>query len=111
MNTTTSLFNRIAAATLTAGALAIGAMAIGTATANAAETFEQSCINRPGSYAAGAVRGVYSFERQGDDRHQYCTTYDAMGKKLGVYGAYPDYGWYLKHGIVEQVSPAPVLHK
>jgi hypothetical protein len=110
MSTTTSLRHRIAAAALTAGAIAIGALALGAGTAQA-ETFEQSCVNHPGAYAAGAVRGVYSVQRMGNDRYQYCTTYDANGKKLGVYGAYPDYGWYIKHGQINPVSPPPVLQK
>lgn len=105
---TTSLRNRIAAAALTAGAIAIGALAVGSGTANA-ETFQQSCVNHPGAYAAGVVLGVYSVERRGNDRYQYCTTYD--GKKLGVAGAYPDYGWYLKHDLIDPVSPPLAVKK
>jgi hypothetical protein len=108
---TPSLRHRIAAAAITAGAIAIGALAVGTATAQA-ETFQQSCENHPELYAAGAVRGVYSVQRIGDDRYQNCTTYDANGKKLGT-NSVPEYGWYLspKHQRPGQASPTPVLQK
>ena len=107
MSTTTSLRHRIAAAVLTAGVIGIGALALDAPTANAA-TFKQLCEQSPGSYAAGAVRGVWGFERRGNDRHQSCTTYDASGKKLGVYWTYPDYGWFIKHPDIGQVTPPPV---
>jgi hypothetical protein len=104
---TTSLRNRIAAAALTAGAIAIGAMAVGTATAHA-ETFQQSCEQHPEGYADGAVRGVYSAQRRGNDRYEYCSVYDANGKKLGVAGAYPQYGYYTGGPVADPFATQPV---
>lgn len=76
---------------LAAGALAI--TAIGFSPAAQAETIEHSCTTNPGAYAAGAVRGVYSTKRVGNDREEICSVYDAHGKLLTQYTK-PDYGFY-----------------
>ena len=92
---------------LAAGAIAVGLIGITAPTANA-QTFQQSCVQNPGAYAAGATRGEWGFERHGNDRHQFCATYDRNGNKLGVAWAYPDYGWYLKHADVPKAPPLSV---
>jgi hypothetical protein len=82
----------IAKIAVAAGAIAISAIALSPA-AQAAETFEHSCITNPGAYAAGGVRGVYSTKRVGNDRDEICSVYDAHGKLLTQYTK-PDYGFY-----------------
>jgi hypothetical protein len=90
-NTTPALWRRITATAIGAGAIAVGAMAM-SAPANAA-TFQQTCINNPGAYAAGAVRGVYSTQKVGLDRYEICKVYDANNKLLGTTNV-PNYGYY-----------------
>lgn len=95
MTTTTARPPRtaaIAAIVPSAGAIAVSAVAF-SAAAQAAETFEQSCITNPGAYAAGGVRGLYSTKRVGSDRDEICSAYDAKGKLLTQYTK-PDYGFY-----------------
>src|SRR5271155_2782000 len=82
----------IATIALSAGAIAISAIAFSPA-AQAAETFEQSCLTNPGAYAAGGVRGVYSTKRVGSDRDEICSVYDAKGKLLTQHTK-PDYSFY-----------------
>jgi hypothetical protein len=82
----------IAKIILAAGAIAVSAIAFSPA-AQAAESFQHSCMTNPGAYAAGAVRGVYSTKRVGNDRYEICSVYDANGKLLGQANK-PDYGFY-----------------
>jgi hypothetical protein len=90
-NTTPAVWRRITATAIGAGAIAVGAMAM-SAPANAA-TFQQTCINNPGAYGAGAVRGVYSTQKVGLDRYEICKVYDANNKLLGTMNV-PNYGYY-----------------
>jgi hypothetical protein len=90
-NTTRALWHRITATAIGAGAIAVSAMAL-SAPANAA-TFQETCINNPGAYAAGAVRGVYSTQKVGVDRYEICKVYDANNKLLGTMNV-PNYGYY-----------------
>ncbi|MDP9167470.1 MAG: hypothetical protein M3O32_15640 [Actinomycetota bacterium] len=85
---------RLTTVALGAGAVAIGALAMG-APANA-DTFQHSCETNPGAYAAGAVRGVFSTQRQGLDLDQMCKVYDPAGKLLGTMHV-PVYGFYQLH--------------
>lgn len=105
-HTTPALWRRITATAIGAGAIAVGAMAM-SAPANA-QTFQQSCINNPAAYAAGAVRGEYSTSRYGNDRYENCKVFDAAGRHLGTYSV-PNYGYYTtKAPSVPQVSPPPL---
>jgi hypothetical protein len=105
MNTITTVRNRITAAATVAvgaGAIAIGAMAL-SAPASAA-TLQQTCVEQPNLYAAGATLGVYSTQKRGFDRDQICKVYDPSAKLLGVYTT-ADYGYYKMATPV----PPPVL--
>src|SRR5215216_141096 len=104
MNTITTVRNRITAAAtraVGAGAIAIGALAL-SAPASAA-TLQQTCVEHPNLYAAGATLGVYSTQKRGFDRDQICKVYDPA-KLLGVYTT-TDYGYYKMATPV----PPPVL--
>ncbi|MGK2854582.1 MAG: hypothetical protein ACSLE3_10875 [Microbacteriaceae bacterium] len=114
MTTTNSALRHrlIGAATLAlgAGAVTIGALA-GTPAAVASPmpvtaTMEQSCVNTPGAYATGAVRGVYYTVRHGDDREQICKVYASTGKLLGT-ASKTDWGYYLTRPAAP-VDPLPV---
>jgi len=100
--------NRLTAATIGAAAIAVGALAMSVpATAKplpVVTSIQPTCEQHPELYAAGAVRGVYSTARRGDDRDQICKVYDAAGKLLGTYNA-TDYGYYTLR--VESVPNAP----
>jgi hypothetical protein len=105
---TPALWRRITASALGAGAIAVGALAMGAPAANAA-TFHETCINSPGAYAAGAVRGVYDTWRYGDDRYERCKVYDPADRLLGTVNN-PNYGWYLNPKntrIAPPLLPAP----
>lgn len=98
-----------AALALGTGAVAIGALAAAPAALASpppvTSTMEESCVNRPGAYADGAVRGVYYTVRHGDDREQVCKVYSPIGKLLGT--AYKtDWGFYV--GKPAPVGPLPV---
>ena len=106
MNTITTVRNRITAAATVAvgaGAIAIGALAL-SAPASAA-TLQQTCVEHPDLYAAGATLGVYSTQKRGFDRDQICKVYDASSTLLGVYTT-TDYGFYK---MATKVNPPPVL--
>jgi hypothetical protein len=96
---------RTAAFVLTAAAIAAGSMALSPAAH--AESFEHSCITNPGAYAAGAVRGVYSTQRVGNDRNEICALYDAHGKHLSDYTK-PDYGFYTRRAQLPPGATSPV---
>ena len=104
-NTTPALWRRITASAIGASAIAVGALAMGTPTASAA-TFQESCINNPGAYAAGAVRGVYDTWRYGNDRYERCKVYDPNGKLLGEANN-PNYGFYFKKPLVTRIPSPP----
>jgi hypothetical protein len=72
MNT---LLSRLTAVAIGAGAIAAGALAAG-GPAHAA-TFDQLCVLSPENYADGAVRGVFSTQKQGFDLAQICRLYDS----------------------------------
>jgi hypothetical protein len=91
MNASLSTVRRLTTVALGAGAVAIGALAMG-APANA-DSFQHSCETNPGAYAAGAVRGVFSTQKQGWDLDQICKVYDKSGKLLGTMHQ-PIYGYY-----------------
>ncbi|MDF2581999.1 MAG: hypothetical protein K0R33_642 [Mycobacterium sp.] len=101
----------ISAATLAlgTGALAIGALAAApTALAKpfpVTATMEHACVNNPGAYATGAVRGVYYTVRHGDDRDQICKVYSPVGTLMGT--TYKtDWGYYLDKPAAP-VGPLP----
>jgi hypothetical protein len=91
MNASLSTVRRLTTVALGAGAVAIGALAMG-APANA-DSFQHACETNPGAYAAGAVRGVFSTQKQGWDLDQICKVYDKSGKLLGTMHQ-PIYGYY-----------------
>ena len=101
--------NRLTAATLGAAAITAGALAVSAPAISkplpVVTSMQQTCEQRPELYATGAVRGVFSTQRQGDDRVQICKTYDAAGKHLGTNYAH-DYGYYTFR--VESVPNAPL---
>jgi hypothetical protein len=72
MNT---LLSRITAVAIGAGAIAAGALA--TSGLAHAATFDQLCVLSPENYADGAVRGVFSTQKQGFDLAQICRLYDS----------------------------------
>ncbi|MBI3224386.1 MAG: hypothetical protein HYZ39_04930 [Mycolicibacterium cosmeticum] len=91
-----AIIRTVAASALTAGALA-GALAMSTAAEakplHTATSIQPTCEQHPELYATGAVRGVYSTARRGNDRDQICKVYDAANKLLGTYNT-TDYGYY-----------------
>lgn len=108
-----ALRNRLVAAA--ALALGTGAVAIGALSAAPAAlaspfpvtaTMEQTCVNSPGLYAGGAVRGVYYTVRHGDDREQICKVYSPIGKLMGTTSK-TDWGYYLTRPAAP-VGPLPV---
>src|SRR2546423_455084 len=101
MNSSTRL-RQFATTALAAAAMTVGALALTPAAQ--AETFEHSCTTNPGAYATGAVKGVYSTERIGQDRYEVCKVYDATGKLLGTMNV-PNYGYYSRHIATQQVPP------
>ena len=104
-NTTPALWRRITATAIGASAIAVGALAMGAPTANAL-TFEQSCTTQPGAYAAGAVLGVFSAVRNGNNRDETCKVYDAANKHLGtIHETKYDYYWSKKPVVTRIPSP------
>lgn len=102
----TTITHRIAAATsiaLGSAALAVGVAAT-TAPVAAAATFQETCVNSPGSYGIGAVRGVYSTEKRGLDRYEVCKVYTATDALAGTMYV-PNYGYY---NFAVPVSPLPL---
>jgi hypothetical protein len=83
-----------------AAAIAAGALTL-SAPASAATSIQQTCEQHPGSYAAGAVKGVYSTVKRGWDRDQICKVYDANGKLLGT-TTVTDYYFYRLAGPIAQ---------
>ncbi|MHA3023826.1 hypothetical protein ACXPWS_26590 [Mycobacterium sp. BMJ-28] len=102
MNSSTRL-RQLAATAVAAGAMAAGALAL-TAPAAQADTFQHHCTTAPQDYATGAVTGVYSTERVGQDRYEVCKVYDSSGKLLGTTNV-PNYGFYSRHIATQQVPP------
>ena len=101
MNTT---IRTLTATALGAGAIAVGALAMSApAIAKPLTQFtsiQPTCEQHPGLYADGAVRGVYSTERRGNDRDQICKVYSAANKLLGTYNT-TDYGYYTLRAPIE----------
>ncbi|MBJ7339359.1 hypothetical protein [Mycolicibacterium sp.] len=91
MNTSLTTIRRLTTVALGAGAVAVGALAMG-APVNA-DTFQHSCETNPGAYATGAVRGVFTTQKQGWDLDQICKVYDASSKLLGTTHQ-PIYGYF-----------------
>ncbi|HYO05331.1 MAG TPA: hypothetical protein VET27_27185 [Mycobacterium sp.] len=91
MNASIDTVRRLTTVALGAGAVVIGALAMG-APANAG-TFQRTCETNPGAYATGAVRGVFSTQKQGWDLDQICKVYDTYGKLLGTTHQ-PIYGYF-----------------
>ncbi len=92
MNATITTFHRLVASAIGASAIAVGALAM-SAPASAANSIQASCEQNPGSYAAGAVLGVYHTQRRGADRDQICSLYDPNHKLLAEYTV-TDYNFY-----------------
>jgi hypothetical protein len=102
MNTNLT-WRRITTTALGAGAIAVGALAMGAPAANAL-TFEQSCTTQPGAYARGAVLGVYSTARRGNDRDEICKVYDVNSALLGT-TYQTNYNFFGKPAGPTQVAP------
>lgn len=102
-NTTASRWRKTAASVLIAAAAAVGTMAV-TAPAAQAATFQDTCVAHPGSYASGAVLGVYATKRIGNDREESCKVYDARNKLLGT-TYQTNYGFYSKPQTPVQRHP------
>lgn len=87
----------LAATALASGALAVGALAMSAPAMSKplhnATSIQPTCEQQPGLYAAGAVKGVYSTARRGNDRDQICKVYDANNKHLGT-SYTTDYNYY-----------------
>ena len=101
--------NRLAAATVGAAAITVGALAMSAPAMSKplphVTSIQPTCEQHPDLYATGAVLGVYSTQRRGEDRDQICKTYDAAGKRLGTHYS-TDYGYYTLR--VEQAPTAPL---
>lgn len=103
MNTITHRVAAAATIVLGSAALAVGAAAT-TAPVAAAATFQETCINSPGLYGIGAVRGVYSTEKRGLDRYEVCKVYTAANVLAGTTYV-PNYGYY---NFAVPVTPPPL---
>ena len=101
--------NRLTAATVGAAAVAVGTLAMSAPATSKplphVTSIQPTCEQHPELYATGAVRGVYSTQRRGNDRDQICKVYDAAAKLLGTYNS-TDYGYYTFR--VESVPNAPL---
>jgi hypothetical protein len=85
--------------------MSVGALALTAPTAQA-HTFEYDCVTTHAEVEPGAVRAVYSTERVGDDRVEYCAYFDANGKRLWRHST-DNKGFYTmkKHRPGGQVIP------
>lgn len=95
-NTAPTLWRRITAIAIGAGAITVGAVALHTPLANAA-TVKEVCQTNPRAYDDGATRGVFYTTRSGNDLVENCKLYGANGKLRGTYSAYV-YGYFNKPG-------------
>jgi hypothetical protein len=94
----------VGAAAIAVGALAMSAPAMSKPLPNVT-SIQPTCEQHPELYADGAVRGVYSTQRRGDDRDQICKVYDPAGKLLGTHNT-TDYGYYTLR--VDRAPSAPL---